>query len=225
MNSPLRILVVDDHDILRRGLTAYFGRLTACRVTGEARTAEDALASLAKQPVDLVVMDLHLPGEDGISATTRIKAAWPETKVLVLSGKSAPEPTGGDVERAVVAGADGYVAKQDGESCLAAAIEAFRIGQNYLSPSAATEMIRVRRAAETASATDSASPITPLTAQENAVLKRMAEGASYKDIAAELGISVKTVDTYRTRLTRRLGLSTREEVVRYAIKQGLVRIG
>jgi DNA-binding NarL/FixJ family response regulator len=220
MTSPIRILLVDDHDFLRRGLRALFDREKNCTVVGEAKTADEALDRIRERGADLVIMDILLPGKDGVSATTQIKAGWPQTKVLVLSGHSLGPASKGDVARALLAGADGFVAKQDGEECLLAAVAALQQGMNYLSPAATTELVASVRAA---AATPREMPA--LTERETTVLKRMAEGASYKAIAAELGISAKSVDTLRTRLIRKLGLTSREDMVRYAITHGLIRGG
>lgn len=220
MTASFRILLVDDHELLRRGLRVLFDRQKDCAVVGEAKNAAEALEHMRLHGADLIVMDLHLPGEDGVSATARIKGEWPQTKVLVLSGQSSGTARTGDVARALIGGADAYVAKQDGEDCLLAAITALRQGLHYVSPVAATELVAfVRESAVPAAA----APL--LTDRETTVLKRMAEGASYKGLAAELGISVKSVDTYRTRLTRKLGFSSREDMVRYAIAHRLIQAG
>lgn len=221
MSTPPHLLLVDDHDFLRRGLRHFLERNTKATVAGEARTAEEAYAFLAHTPVDLVVLDLHLPGDNGLVAAAKIKARAPRTRILILSGQTAGTATPDQVEQALLAGADGFVSKEDGETSIAAALAALAEGLGYLSPRPATALIRQLRAAAAAPAEDSAQ----LTARETEVLQRLAEGASYKDIAAELGIGVKSVDTYRTRLTRKLGVSAREDLVRHALQLGLIRTG
>ena len=219
MNKSLGILLVDDHDFLRQGLRVFFGRQPGCTVVGEARSAEEALEFLLRSGADLVVMDVGLPGEDGVAATRMIKARWPQTKVLVLSGQPSRPGGTGDVQRALLAGADGFVSKQDGEASFGPALQAVRAGRSFLSPDAATELVAVLRA----EAAQSARTGPVLSEREHAVLTRLSEGASYKDIGADLGLSVKSVETFRTRGMRKLGLTTREELVRYARHPGLPR--
>jgi DNA-binding NarL/FixJ family response regulator len=222
MSRSSRILLVDDHDFLRRGLRTYFEREKGITIIGEARTAEESYECMNQTPADVVVMDLQLPGDDGIAAAQKIKARWPHTKVLILSGKTARPAGSSDVERALLAGVDGFVSKQDGEACIWSAIEAVLQGRNFLSPVPATELVRRLRARPAA---DRQGNVAGLTDRETTVLQRLAEAASYKDIAAELEISVKSVDTYRTRLTRKLGLNSREDLLQYAIQHGLVGRG
>jgi len=217
MNKSVRILLVDDHDFLRQGLRVFFERQPGCAVVGEARSAEEALEFLLTASADLVVMDLGLPDTDGVAATRTIKARWPQTRVLILSGLVARPGEPGAVLQALLAGADGFVSKQDGEAGFGPALQAIRAGKKFLSPDAATELV----AALQAQAAQAARTGPVLSEREHAVLTRLSEGASYKDIAGELGLSVKSVETFRTRGMRKLGLTTREELVRYARQPGL----
>jgi DNA-binding NarL/FixJ family response regulator len=209
--------LVDDHSLLRRGLSAFFEREIRGVVLSEAVSAEDAYELLGRAPVDVMVMDIHLPGDDGITAAAKIRKLWPKTKILMLSGQSDKALPVGEVHRALIAGADGFVSKADGDDCVIMAIAALEKGQIFLSPTPATELTRQIRRAETIQTDKKA-----LTENETIVLKRLAEGASYKEIACELGIGVKTVDTYRTRLTGKLGFNSREELLQAARRLGLI---
>jgi len=217
LKPNLQLLLVDDHSLLRRGLSAFFEREIGGIVLSEATSAEEAYELLRSAPMDVVVMDLHLPGDDGITASAKIRSQWPKTKILMLSGQSDKVLPEGEVHRALIAGADGFVSKADGDNCVIMAIAALEKGQIFLSPTAATELIRQLRRSEI-NKTDKKA----LTENESIVLKRLAEGASYKEIASELGIGVKTVDTYRTRLTGKLGFNSREELLQAARRLGLI---
>ncbi|MBI5382045.1 MAG: response regulator transcription factor [Opitutae bacterium] len=217
MNKTTRILLVDDHEFLRQGLRVFIEGQTGCQVVAEAASAEEALACLPTTPVDLVVMDLDLPGEDGMTAMVTIKARWPRTKVIILSGKTSRRDEPSEVQRALLAGADGFVSKQDGAEFFAPALHAIQRGKCYLSPEPTTELIATMRA----QAAKAAQPGPVLSEREYSVLLRLGEGASYKDIAADLELSVKSVETFRTRGMKKLGLKTREELVRYTRQPGL----
>lgn len=216
LKKPLRILLVDDHELLRAGVRAFLTRAAGCTIVGEVASAEEAFRQLRTTEADLVIMDLNMAGMDGIAATARLKADRPRTKVLILAADSG---VAGAVQSALLAGADGFVFKEDGQECLVPAVAALAGGRDYLSAGAATALVAQLRA----EAAQGAARGSRLTERELAVLARLAVGSSYKQIASELGIAVKAVDTCRTSLTRKLGISTRQELVNYAIEQGLIR--
>ncbi len=179
---------------------------------GEAATAHDAYAFLEKAAVEVVVMDLNLPDVDGLTATARIRQLWPSVRIVVLTGDSAENAP----NDALLAGANGFLRKEDSSDELVRAIQTVVAGKVYLSPDAATAIARgLTTRPETPGA-----PV--LSERENAVLKGLAAGQSYKEIAADLQVSVKSIETYRARLVRKTGCTTRAELVRYAIRTGLV---
>ncbi|HVU18139.1 MAG TPA: response regulator transcription factor [Candidatus Didemnitutus sp.] len=212
-----RILLVDDHEFLLRGLRTLFERTPEWTVVGECKSAEEAIEMIPSARPSLVVMDLDLPGMDGVDATVAIKGRWPETKVVMLSGQMRARNVLDQVRRSVLAGADAFVSKADGMECFDPAIRAVLRGRGYFSPEAAFDVIRRMRAAE------SAESRPQLSERERDVLQRLSEGASYKSIAAELELSVKSVETFRVRGMKKLGLASREELVRYARQPGLGR--
>jgi DNA-binding NarL/FixJ family response regulator len=162
-------------------------------------------------------MDLDLPDGDGLQATLEIKKLWPQVKVIILSGNSGSKPADSLVQRILLSGADAFVSKLDGEAQLGPAIKAVGAGRNFLSPEPATWLFQSLRAQAAAPL-----PSKPLLSQrEYEVLQLLCEGRSYKDIASEFGLGVKSVETFRTRGMKKLGLTTREELLRYARHPGL----
>jgi DNA-binding NarL/FixJ family response regulator len=206
-----RILLVDDHQMLRDGLRLRLELEKDFEVTGEAMSAQEAYASIEKSPPDVVIMDLNLPGENGIVATRKIRAERPDLKILIVTS-SVDSSVASD---ALLAGANGFLRKEDASDDLVRAIRVVLDGKIFLSPDAATALtdaLREKNGRREAS----------LTERELAVLKGVAEGMAYKEIADALKISVKSVETYRARLVRKLGYSTRAELIRYAVRKGLV---
>jgi two-component system invasion response regulator UvrY len=208
---PTRILLVDDHQMLRDGLRLRLELEKDFVVTGEAMSAQEAYAFIEQNVPDVVIMDLNLPGENGIAATRRIRAERPELKILIVTSSSEA----GVARDALLAGANGFLRKEDASADLVRAIRVVLEGKIFLSPDAATDLTDALR--------EKNSPREPsLTERELAVLKGVAEGMAYKEIADALKISVKSVETYRARLVRKLGYSTRAELIRYAVRKGLV---
>lgn len=209
-----RILLVDDHELVRTGLRLRLQHEEDMEVVGDAADATSAYALIAVHTPELVVMDLDLPDEDGLKATTKIKAQWPKTRVLALTG-SRPDTV---THAALLAGVDGLVFKNEASDDLVRAVRTIAAGKMFLSAEAATALVlRLRE-----------SPPAPvpagcpeLSTRERAVLKGLADGLSYKELAAKLGVSVKSIDTYRARLVRKLGCTNRAELIRCAIRLGL----
>lgn len=209
------VILVDDHELLRTGLRARLRNEEGFEVLADVGTSMEAYAAIERKMPQVVVMDLNLPGEDGLTATAKIKARWPEIRVVALTGS---KPT--SIAKSVLqAGADGLVSKTEGGDELVRAIRVVMSKKVYLSPEAATALAASIR---TPSEPPAISKGGDLTERERAVLKSLAEGQSYKEIAADLGVSVKSVETYRARMVKKLGCSTRAELVRYAVRFGLV---
>lgn len=209
---PIRIVLVDDHQILRDGMRLRLQQEPDFTVVGEAATANQAAACVEQTQPDVVVMDLNLPDETGLVATTRIRASRPQTRVVVLTGEAAAT----SAQDAMRAGASGFLHKEEASAELVRAIRVVMAGKTYLSPDAATAVTNALVAQSTA-------PRVPeLSERELAVLKGLASGSSYKEIADQLKISPKSVETYRARLVKKTGTATRADLVRYAIRQGIV---
>ncbi len=214
----IRILLVDDHELVRTGLRLRLQREDDFEVVADAADAASAYALTSAHAPDLVVMDIDLPGEDGLTATKTIKERWPHTRVLALTGRNPLEVVRGVLQ----AGADGLVLKNETSDELVRAIQTISAGKAFLSPDAATALVSCLRQTETPVTTEPCSD-PGLSARERSVLKGLADGLSYKEVAAEMGVSVKTVDTYRARLGKKLGCANRAELVRCAVRLRLVR--
>lgn len=212
---PARIVLVDDHELLRDGLRMRLQAEAGFEVVGQASTASAAYTCIAATRPDLVIMDLNMPDESGIAATAKIRAKWPTIKVLILTGSCGDR----SVSEALDAGADGYIRKEDAGEELVRAVRAVLAGKSYLSPDAASAITQILRE----NRDRAAQPHGPnLTEREIAVLKGVARGLTYKEIAGELGIGVKSVETYRARLARKIGVTSKVELARYALSRGLI---
>jgi DNA-binding NarL/FixJ family response regulator len=213
-----RILLVDDHELVRTGLRLRLQREEGLEVVADAADAPAAYAMIAAQSPNVVVMDVDLPGEDGLVATRTIKSRWPKIRVVALTG-SKP---GSIAHATLLAGADGLVFKSEASNHLVQAVRTVVTGKVFLSPDAATALAAILRNASIPPAPKQ-SDAPELSARERSVLIGLAHGDSYKEIAVEMGVSVKTVDTYRARLGRKLGCTNRAELVRCAVRLGLVQ--
>lgn len=212
---PVRVVLVDDHRILRDGLRLILRGAPDCVVAGEAGDGRAALECVRRERPDLVLMDLQLPDETGIVCSQHILAEFPETRILVLSAS----PDLSLVREALRLGARGYVMKDEAAEELVRAIRTVMQGQVHLSPAAATALAGDLQAA---AAAPPSAPSPRLSERETAVLRHIVAGLRNKEIAAELGVGVKSVETYRARVMAKLGCPTTAELVRYAIRTGLV---
>jgi DNA-binding NarL/FixJ family response regulator len=212
--EPVRILLADDHAMLRAGLRALLEMEDDFQVVGEAGSGEEAVAqALALRP-DLVVMDLSMPGMNGLEATRRIAALDIGVEVLVLTIHAEEEYLVPVVE----AGGSGYLTKASADRDLVEAVRTVARGQVYLPDRAATLLLKqVRKAGEAESP-----QLSDLSPREKEVLALTAEGYSSTEIGKRLFISPKTVDTYRSRIMEKLELTHRSELVRFALRVGLL---
>jgi DNA-binding NarL/FixJ family response regulator len=212
--NPVRIVLADDHILLRAGLRKLLESIEGVTVAGE---ADDGLALLALatelQP-DMVLMDIAMPGLNGLEAAARLAKSMPRTKVLILSMHQSEEY----VRQALKSGASAYLLKDAAPVELELAIRAVLRGETYLSPAVSRGVVSdyVQRLRE---APDAGSGLTP---RQTEVLQLIAEGLSTKDIARRLDLSVKTVETHRTQLMRQLDIHEIAGLVRYAMRIGLV---
>ena len=204
--NVVRVVIADDHDIVRAGISSLLKTTPDLEVIGEARNGEEACRLAAELSPDVLLMDLSMPLLDGERATAQIHRESPHVAVLALT----MHEDRGRLARVMRAGAAGYVLKRADAQELLRAIRSVAAGGNYVDPELAGLALRHAEAAAPAA----------LSERETEVLRRTAWGASNKDIAEQLGISIKTVETYKARIAGKLGLSRRSEFVRYAVDQG-----
>ena len=214
--TAIRILLVDDHKMFRAGIRALMSSQRDMEVVGEASTGEEALDLVSSLSPDVVLLDIGLPGIGGVEVARRIHATQPEVHVLALTAHDRPEYFF-EILRAEAAG---YVLKEAAPSELFTAVRAAYRGEAYFYPTVARKLLNdyLRRV----SAGDERESYDGLTPREREVLKLIAEGHSNRDIAESLVISVNTVEVHRARLMRKLDLHKRAELVKYAIRSGLI---
>jgi DNA-binding NarL/FixJ family response regulator len=216
--EPIRLLLADDHPIFRAGLRALLELEPDLTVVGEAASGDEAVEkALALRP-DLVIMDLSMPGTHGLEATRRISALEIGVSILVLTVHAEEEY----LIPVVDAGASGYLTKASADRDLVDAIRIVARGEVYLPARATTLLLQQYRKSEEGAEGGSKS-LAELSAREQEVLALTAEGYSSTEIGAKLFISPKTVDTYRARIMQKLGLNHRYELVRFALKAGLLK--
>jgi two-component system response regulator NreC len=214
--SEIRILLVDDHAMFRAGIKALLEAESRLSVVGEASTGDQAVDEVRSLKPDVVVMDLSMPGSNGLEATRRIAALGLDTRVLVLTVHAEEEYLVPVVE----AGASGYLTKTSADTDLVEAIKVVARGEVFLPPRATRLLLQQYRASE--SDPDTAG-LHDLSSREQEVLALTAEGFSSREIGGKLFISPKTVDTYRSRIMDKLGLNHRSELVRFALRVGLLK--
>jgi len=209
----LRILLVDDHAVVRRGVRALIERHRGWVVVGEANTAAEGAAKAKKIKTDVVLLDLGLPDVSGTEAIHMIRKARPDAQILVLTMHLA----GGLASQVLAQGARGLVLKSDATSDLVRAVEAIEHGKPFVSP-AVMELI-VKGLAES-----SKPPSHNLTPRERQILKLVADGKANKEVATLLGLSIKTVEAHRANLMRKLDLRSLSELIHFAIRNGLIDV-
>lgn len=215
MKAKIRILIVDDHPLFRQGVRFFLESFPDLELTGEAQNGAEALSFLINRTADIVLMDLQMPGMDGVETTKRIKERWPDTKVLVLTTFNSWEK----VYAALKAGASGYILKDAPPDELVIAIKGIANGGTYLGAQVATELVdRIRPDQEAYSAGLS----EPLTDRELEVLKLIGRGLGNREIAKELVLSEKTVKTHVANILQKLQVTSRTQAALYAIRNHLV---
>ncbi|MHA0034080.1 response regulator [Deinococcus sp. PESE-13] len=212
MTTPtVRVLLVDDHAVVRQGLRLFLGLDEGIEVVGEAANGEEALHEAERLRPEVVVMDLMMPVMDGITATRELRRRLPDTEVIALTSTLEEHKVNGAIE----AGAISYMLKDASSDTLADAIHAAARGEVRLHPEAARRLVRDFRSPEMRES---------LTPKETVVLQLLARGQSNKDIAAEQGVSEATVKTHVSRLLSKLGLDSRTQAALYALKYGIASL-
>jgi NarL family two-component system response regulator LiaR len=214
----IKVLVVDDHTIVRDGICALLALAGDIEVVGEAANGNEALRMVGELNPDVVLMDIAMPIMGGLEATRRINKEFPKTKVLVLTQYDDKEY----VFPVIESGASGFISKAAASSELAQGIRSIYQGESYLSPSVAKLLIENYQ--HTASGRTVLDPYDQLTERERDVLKLLAEGHSTQEIADILVVTPKTVEGHKTNLMAKLGIHNRIDLVKYALRKGIITI-
>lgn len=207
---PIRILIAEDQLLVRQGLAALL-KAEDVQIIGEAEDGATAVDMAKSLKPDIVLMDLSMPGLDGVEATRRLKRAAPQIRVLILTIANCERR----VAEALAAGADGYALKRLGHEELMAAINSVRMGRQYLGPGLDVDLVREHLDGGEAN-------VPALTARELEVLRLIAQGLKNREIADTLSIAIKTVETHRTKIMQKLDLHNSAELAAYAIRRGLI---
>ena len=207
--DAIRVVLADDHELVRSGIVALLSFVEGVEVIAEARNGDELVALVEQLQPDLVMTDITMPGMDGLAAIAHIHRRWPQVRLVVLSMHDTVD----FVKRAVASGACGYLMKNAPSFELHQAIRSVMAAGSYFSPSIAQQLLR---------------PSEPtvaeqLTERQIEVLSRIAQGRSSKEIGFELGLSSKTVDVHRARIMQRLELRDVASMTRYAVRNGLVK--
>jgi two-component system response regulator NreC len=208
---PIRVVLADDHTLVRQGLRSLLER-EGIQVVGEAQDGQELVQLAAKHSPDVAVIDIGMPLLNGVDAARELKRAAPQTKAILLTRHDEDQY----LIEALRAGAKGYLLKNQAASDLVHAIQLVCRGQIYLSPGMSTVVVG-------AYLSKAELPVDPITSREREVLQLIAEGKSTRDVASLLGISVKTADSHRSRLMRKLDIHEVAGLVRYAVRKGLVQ--
>lgn len=210
---PVHILLADDHEVVRKGLRALLETQPGWKVIAEATDGREAVDKAQSMHPDVAIVDIGMPSLNGLEATRQIVKKVPRTRVLVLT----MHDTNPLIQQVVKAGARGYVLKSDVASDLVSAVEALCRDQTFFT-SKVSQIILDRYVSKSDVPENVADPDSPLTPREREVVQLLAEGKSSKEVAAVLGISVKTAETHRINLMRKLDCHSVAEVVRYAVR-------
>ena len=208
----IRVGIVDDHAIVRNGLKQFFSEQVDLRVVGEAASAREAIELVSTIPLDVLVMDLSMPGQSGIDALAMIRTKAPAVAILILSGYPEEHYALNLIQR----GASGYLNKECEAMEIVSAIRLISLGRRYVSPAVAELM------ADRLHQKKCGAPHEQLSEREFQVFLKLAKGEAAGEVATELALSVKTVSTYRTRLLEKMSLSSNSDLTYYAFKNSLI---
>jgi NarL family two-component system response regulator LiaR len=215
--DPIRVLIVDDHEIVRKGISALLSTEPGIQVLGEASDGKSALVKTETLHPDVILMDLVMPGMDGIQATTEISQRWPDARILILTSFAANE----QVFPAIKAGALGYLLKDSSPEELVQAIQQVYRGESWLHPAIARKVLQeLAKPAESPASSKTAM----LTEREIEVLRFLAQGHSNREIADHLFVSEATIRTHVSNILSKLHLASRTQAALFALKQGLATL-
>jgi two-component system response regulator NreC len=210
MSEAIRVVICDDHALVRSGLVRLLELADRIAVVGEAANAEEAIEAVRTEQPDVLLLDIVMPGRSGIDAIPDVRAAAPSTRILVVS----MQDDASYVRMAFGAGADGYLLKEAADAELVQAICDVAAGHRYVHPALGARIAAREAGAAGLAKTD------PLSDREHEVLRLLALGHTNQEIAGLLFISIRTAETHRARIMQKLGLNTRAEIVRYALRSG-----
>ena len=211
----IRLILIDDHALVRDGVSRLLEAQPDMQVMGSFGDPDAAIRFARREEPDVAVVDIAMPGASGIDVTRRLRDAVPETSILVLSMHSNPEY----VRQALLAGALGYVAKESAGPVLVEAIRAVNAGRRYLSDTLSYEALQRQQASG-----EQRDPLGSLSARERQVLRYTVEGKTIAQTAAQLGVSPKSVETYRSRVMTKLGIVDLPGLVKFAIRNGITTV-
>jgi DNA-binding NarL/FixJ family response regulator len=217
--KPLRILIADDHEVVRRGLLSLLKAHPGWEICGEATDGRDAVEKAAELKPDVVILDIGMPKLNGLDATRRILRERPQISVLVLTIDESEQV----IREVLNAGARGFLLKSDAARDLVAAVEALRQNRTFFTSKVARIVLDTYLNGGNRSAA-SETPEPHLTPREREIVQLLAEGKSSKEVASALGLSVKTADTHRANIMRKLNLHSVSQLVMYAIRNDIVQV-
>lgn len=216
--EPLRLLVADDHEIVRIGLRSLFERQPGWEIAGEAGDGREAVAKARELKPDVTVLDLSMPSLNGLEATRQMLKQDSRAKVLILTSQDS-DPL---IHEVLDAGARGYVLKSDAGKDLVSAVEAVRRNKTFFTAKVA-QMVLDGYLDKKPRPADRKNPRSRLTPRQREIIQLLAEGKSSKEVAVALNLSVKTIETHRANIMRRLECHSVSELVRYAIRNGIIQ--
>jgi DNA-binding NarL/FixJ family response regulator len=220
--KQIRVLLAEDHSIVRAGIRALVGELVDVQVVGEAGEGPEALELIRQVRPDVVLMDIAMPGLNGLEVAARVIKEYPEIRVIILSGYANEEY----VLQALRAGVAGYLLKDSELTELGLAIRSVSQGKTYLSPVISRQVVTdyvARMSGRTEEKESRSGPFTLLTPRQREILQLIAEGHTTKEMAVKLNLSVKTAEAHRTQLMERLDIHEVAGLVRYAIREGIIQ--
>ncbi|MHB2018826.1 MAG: response regulator [Candidatus Xenobia bacterium] len=214
--SAIRVLVVDDHDVVREGIRAILGNAPDIQIVGQASNGEEAVVKATETHPDIVLMDLVMPGMSGLEACKRITEKT-QSKVVILTHLQSHDT----IVRAMDAGCRAFLSKENAFEELVPALRSVMRGKSYIATSLASRLMERQTSSEAAPRPSTA----PLTVREGQVLKLIVQGMTNQQMADQLHLSVKTIQTHRGNILQKLGLHSRVDLVRYAVRNGLADLG
>jgi two-component system, NarL family, nitrate/nitrite response regulator NarL len=216
-SKKIRLLLVDDHPIVREGIKSALAKKKNIVIIGEASSGEEAMTKAKKLSPDIILMDINMPGMSGLETSRRLRKTVPESKILALTMHENREYV---LEMSQL-GARGYVFKDSSPSELYHAIEVIHAGEFFFSPGASQQLLKAFLKGEQSQNSEASVDLSP---REKDVLQLIAEGLKTKEIAKRLGVTDRTIETYRRRLMNKLSVHSAAELIKHAISKGLVKM-